>query len=40
MSVGRSREADPVLQQDGSGWDKSLTAVIGVEQAVLDCMFR
>ena len=32
--------AGPVLQQDGSGWDKSLAAVIGVEQAVLDCMFR
>ena len=32
--------AGPVLQQDGSGWDKSLVAVIGVEQAVLDCMFR
>lgn len=30
----------PVLQQDGSGWEKSLAAVIGVEQAVLDCMFR
>ena len=30
----------PVLQQDGSGWEKSLVAVIGVEQAVLDCMFR
>ena len=30
----------PVLQQDGSGWEKPLGAVIGVEQAVLDCMFR
>ena len=30
----------PLLQQDGAGWEAALVAVIGVEQGLLDCMFR
>ena len=30
----------PLLQQDGPGWEKALGAIIGVEQGLLDCMFR
>ena len=30
----------PLLQQDGPGWEKALVAIIGVEQGLLDCMFR
>ena len=30
----------PLIQQDGPGWESALVAVIGVEQGLLDCMFR
>ena len=30
----------PLVQQDASGWESALEAVIGVEQGLLDCMFR
>ena len=30
----------PLLQQDAAGWESALVAVIGVEQGLLDCMFR
>jgi hypothetical protein len=30
----------PLIQQDGAGWESALEAVIDVEQALLDCMFR
>lgn len=30
----------PLIQQDGAGWEPALVAMIGVEQALLDCMFR
>lgn len=30
----------PLIQQDGAGWENALVAMIGVEQALLDCMFR
>ena len=30
----------PLIQQDGAGWEPALTAMIVVEQALLDCMFR
>lgn len=30
----------PLVQQDGAGWESALEAVIDVEQALLDCMFR
>ena len=30
----------PLVQQDGAGWESAVVALIGVEQAFLDCMFR
>jgi hypothetical protein len=30
----------PLVQQDGAGSEKALVAIIGVEQGLLDCMFR
>ena len=30
----------PLVQQDAAGWESALEAVIGVEQGLLDCMFR
>lgn len=30
----------PLIQQDGAGWESALEAVIGIEQPLLDCMFR
>ena len=30
----------PLVQQDGAGWESALVAMIGVEQGLLDCMFR
>ncbi|WP_374608643.1 hypothetical protein [Thermomonas sp.] len=30
----------PLIQQDGAGWENALEAVIGIEQPLLDCMFR
>lgn len=30
----------PLVQQDGAGWESALVAIIGVEQGLLDCMFR
>lgn len=30
----------PLVQQDGAGWENALEAVVGVEQVLLDCMFR
>ena len=30
----------PLIQQDAAGWERALEAVIGVEQGLLDCMFR
>jgi hypothetical protein len=30
----------PLIQQDGAGWESAVVAVIGVERALLDCMFR
>ena len=30
----------PLVQQEGAGWESALVAVVGVEQVLLDCMFR
>jgi hypothetical protein len=30
----------PLIQQSAVGWENALVAIIGVEQALLDCMFR
>jgi len=30
----------PLVQQDAAGWETALVAIIGVEQGLLDCMFR
>ena len=30
----------PLVQQDAAGWENALVAIIGVEQGLLDCMFR
>ena len=30
----------PLVQQDAAGWESALVALIGVEQGLLDCMFR
>lgn len=30
----------PLVQQEGAGWQSALVAIIGVEQGLLDCMFR
>ena len=30
----------PLVQQDAAGWESALVAIIGVEQGLLDCMFR
>ena len=30
----------PLVQQDAAGWESALEALIGVEQGLLDCMFR
>ena len=30
----------PLIQQDGAGWESALEAIIGIEQPLLDCMFR
>lgn len=30
----------PLIQQDGAAWESALATAIGVEQALLDCMFR
>mgnify|MGYP003397913929 FL=1 len=30
----------PLVQQDAAGWESALEAVIGMEQGLLDCMFR
>jgi len=30
----------PLVQQDAAGWESALEAVIGVEQGLLECMFR
>ncbi|RYY70646.1 MAG: hypothetical protein EOO24_49560 [Comamonadaceae bacterium] len=30
----------PLLQHDAAGWENALEAIIGVEQGLLDCMFR
>ena len=30
----------PLIQQDGAGWENAIEAVIGIEQPLLDFMFR
>ena len=30
----------PLIQQDGAGWENAIESVIGIEQPLLDCMFR
>ncbi len=30
----------PLVQQDAAGWESALEVVIGVEQGLLECMFR
>ena len=29
----------PILLRDGSGWEPALTALLGVERKLVDCMF-